>query len=98
MALVKGKIDPAKLTLVRMHVMSLLTDLFRAASPRTGLLEQSMRMIAEEGSGVVVVINRPMPGNLSRMIKVHQGTLDPQDMDELRDYGDRKSTRLNSSH
>src|SRR3546814_10326869 len=35
MALVKGKIDPAKPTLVRMHVMSLLTDLFRAASPRS---------------------------------------------------------------
>src|SRR3546814_16146056 len=45
MALVKGKIDPAKPTLVRMHVMSLLTDLFRAASPRTGLLAQSMRKI-----------------------------------------------------
>src|SRR3546814_3137019 len=48
MALVKGKIDPAKPTLVRMHVMSLLTDLFRAASPRseehTSELQSLMRI------------------------------------------------------
>src|SRR3546814_6052841 len=58
LALVKGRIDPGKPTLVRMHVMSPLSDMFGAVTPRARLLEQSMRLIAEEGTGVVVVINR----------------------------------------
>src|SRR3546814_5299935 len=36
-------------------------------------------------SGVVVVINRAGPGQLSRILKADGGSA--QDMDELRDYG-----------
>src|SRR3546814_687557 len=85
LALVKGRIDPGKPTLVRMHVMSPLSDMFGAVTPRARLLEQSMRLIAEEGTGVVVVINRAGPGQLSRILKADGGSA--QDMDELRDYG-----------
>src|SRR3546814_149753 len=66
LALVKGRIDPGKPTLVRMHVMSPLSDMFGAVTPRARLLEQSMRLIAEEGTGVVVVINRAGPVGLCR--------------------------------
>src|SRR3546814_12131891 len=83
MALAKGKIDPAKPTLVRMHVMSLLTDLFRAASPRTGLLEHSMRMIDEDRSGVVVVHNTLMLGHRPMILRVNQRHLYPPTTDKF---------------
>ena len=86
-ALVKGAIDPAKPTLVRMHALSLFTDAFAEAGQRGGLLEGAMKIIGEEGSGVIVVINRPMPDALSRALNVRSGKVEPKDMEELRDYG-----------
>src|SRR3546814_21160536 len=56
-----------------------------AVTPRARLLEQSMRLLAEEGTGVVVVINRAGPGQLSRILKADGGRA--KDMDDLRDYG-----------
>lgn len=50
-ALVKGRIDPARPTLVRMHVISTLTDIFAAQSSGSGVLESAMQAIAEEGAG-----------------------------------------------
>src|SRR3546814_9063491 len=78
LALVKGRIDPGKPTLVRMHVMSPLSDVFGAVTPRARLLEQSMRLIAEEGTAVVVVINRAGPGQLSRILKADGGSAQAQ--------------------
>ncbi len=69
MALVKGHIDPARPTLVRMHALALFDDVFARDTVRQGLLEGAMRMIAEEGAGVVVLINRPMPDHASRAIR-----------------------------
>jgi 3,4-dihydroxy 2-butanone 4-phosphate synthase/GTP cyclohydrolase II len=69
MALVKGHIDPAKPTLVRMHALSLFDDVFARDTERQGLLEGAMRMIAEEGAGVVVLINRPSADHASRAIR-----------------------------
>ncbi|MFA5969883.1 MAG: 3,4-dihydroxy-2-butanone-4-phosphate synthase [Sphingomonas sp.] len=89
MALQKGHIDPAKPTLVRMHSMSMLVDVFGEASTRSGLLSGSMQTIADEGAGIIVVINRPMPGLISRGMALRsQGKVagDPQ-VEELRDYG-----------
>ena len=87
-ALVKGKIDPARPTLVRMHALSLFSDLFGERSMRAGLLSRSMEIIAEEGSGVVVVLNRPMPDGFSKAMAAHaRSTAGEGDMDELRDYG-----------
>ncbi len=88
-ALVKGHIDPASPTLVRMHTASWFVDMFGELSARAGLLARSMEMIAEEGSGVVVVINRPMKDSLSRFIKLRgegKGAGAPE-IEELRDYG-----------
>ncbi|QKR99155.1 3,4-dihydroxy-2-butanone-4-phosphate synthase [Sphingomonas sp. CL5.1] len=88
-ALVKGHIDPAKPTLVRMHTASFFSDMFGELSPRADLLSRSMEMIGAEGSGVIVVINRPMQGAFSRFVKAHAEGKGPgaPEIEELRDYG-----------
>src|SRR5687767_11841501 len=89
MALVKGHIDPAKPTLVRMHALSLFDDVFAHDTDRQGLLEGAMRTIGEEGAGVVVLINRPAPDHASSAIRgldkrERTGGDEPA---EQRDYG-----------
>jgi 3,4-dihydroxy 2-butanone 4-phosphate synthase/GTP cyclohydrolase II len=86
-ALVKGHVDPGKPTLVRMHALSILSDAFAEEGARGGLLEGAMKAIAEEGAGVIVVINRPMPGAMTDALKVRAGAGAPADNAELRDYG-----------
>nr|WP_269141344.1 3,4-dihydroxy-2-butanone-4-phosphate synthase [Sphingomonas sp. IC-56] len=86
-ALVKGRIDPAKPTLVRMHALSPFSDIFGEGGARGGLLRRSMEIIGREGAGVVVVINRPRPDQFSVALDAKAGTLPPKDMEELRDYG-----------
>jgi 3,4-dihydroxy 2-butanone 4-phosphate synthase/GTP cyclohydrolase II len=90
MALVKGHIDPEKPTLVRMHAMSIFEDLFAQDSKRCGLLEGAMRIIGEEGAGVVVLINRPAPDYASNAVR-GLGRDEPADDGQLppeqRDYG-----------
>jgi 3,4-dihydroxy 2-butanone 4-phosphate synthase / GTP cyclohydrolase II len=89
MALVKGHIDPDKATLVRMHTLSIFADIYGEDSDRADLLHRSMEIIGEAGSGVIVTINRPMQGLMSRTIEiknsVRAGETPP--MEELRDYG-----------
>ena len=89
MALRKGMIDPAKPTLVRMHTMSMFVDVFGEDNERTGLLSRSMEAIAAEGSGVVVVINKPMVGVVSRFMQLRaEGkSAGAPEVEELRDYG-----------
>jgi 3,4-dihydroxy 2-butanone 4-phosphate synthase/GTP cyclohydrolase II len=68
MALVKGRVDPSRPTLVRMHALSLFDDVFGHDTERFGMLEAAMRTIGEEGAGVVVLLNRPTPDHASRAI------------------------------
>ncbi|MFN3724884.1 MAG: 3,4-dihydroxy-2-butanone-4-phosphate synthase [Allosphingosinicella sp.] len=86
-ALVKGALDPTQPVLVRMHALDLLSDGFGEASDRGRLLEGAMQQIGEAGSGVIVVINRNMPGALSRALKVRSGEPAQPDSEALRDYG-----------
>ena len=86
-ALVKGKIDPSKPTLVRMHGLSVISDAFGEDDARGRLLEGAMRIIGEEGAGVIVVINRPTQNALSQMLRARSGATDVGDMEALRDYG-----------
>ncbi|WP_313443258.1 3,4-dihydroxy-2-butanone-4-phosphate synthase [Novosphingobium sp.] len=86
-ALVKGRIDPSRPTLVRMHVISTLTDIFAGESGGSGVLESAMQTIAEDGTGVVIAINRARNDRFTMALKAQAGTLSPSDMDELRDYG-----------
>jgi len=91
MALVKGRIDPAKPTLVRMHSMAIFDDIFAQDTERYGMLEGAMRIIGEEGTGVVVLISRPSPGYATRAIADLDHKHEPADDDHLppeqRDYG-----------
>ncbi len=90
LALVKGAIDPGKPTLVRMHSLSLFPDVFGEENMRGDLVERSMRIIGEEGAGVMVLINRPGREYVSRAIRL--GELGAQTETvlpgaEQRDYG-----------
>ena len=90
MALIKGRIDPAKPTLVRMHTLSMFTDVFgEESTDRGNLLHRSMEMIAEEGSGVIVVINRQIGSSMSKVMDIKQQIRagETPDIEELRDYG-----------
>jgi 3,4-dihydroxy 2-butanone 4-phosphate synthase/GTP cyclohydrolase II len=86
-ALVKGHVDPSKPTLVRMHALNLISDVFAEEGRRGGLLEGAMKAIAEEGAGVIVVINRPMPDALAQSLRLRSGSAAPSDGEQLRDYG-----------
>jgi 3,4-dihydroxy 2-butanone 4-phosphate synthase/GTP cyclohydrolase II len=91
MALVKGHIDPAKPTLVRMHALSTFDDIFAQDTERYGMLVGAMRIIGEEGSGVVVLISRPSPDYATRAIEGLDRKQPPAEEDQLppeqRDYG-----------
>jgi len=89
LALVKGHIDPDKPTLVRMHTLSIFADIFGEVSERSELLHRSMEIIAEEGAGVIVVINRPMQRLMSRAMEIKEEVRNGGDapLEELRDYG-----------
>ena len=86
-ALVKGEIDPAKPMLVRMHALNVFADLFAEMSQRGGLLEGAMQLIGEEGSGVIVLINRPMPDFISTTLRIRSGQVPLTDPSHFRDYG-----------
>ncbi|MBV8686021.1 MAG: 3,4-dihydroxy-2-butanone-4-phosphate synthase [Alphaproteobacteria bacterium] len=85
-ALVKGKIDPSRPTLVRMHQLSLFSDAFGEEGGRGGMLRGAMKIIGEEGRGVIVVLNRAMPDALSAALNLRSGKA-ARPPEELRDYG-----------
>ena len=85
--LVKGRIDPSRPVLVRMHALSPFGDIFGEDDARGRLLERSMEMIAAEGSGVIVVINRPRADGFTTAVRLKAGEQVEVPMEELRDYG-----------
>ena len=97
-ALVKGDLHTDDPVLVRMHAMSVLDDVLGdAKSGRSGELTAAMRLIGEEGRGIVVLIREPLPTSLSdavsaRALGKEQGTrklaaAQSSGPRELRDYG-----------
>ena len=86
-ALVKGHVDPDKPTLVRMHALSIFSDVFAEAGERGGLLRGAMKAISDAGSGVIVLINRPAADALTEALKVRSGAKDERDVAAIRDYG-----------
>jgi len=86
-ALVKG--DPAAPSpiTVRMHAVNLFTDtLGQRSGGRGGEIEASMRTIAEEGRGVMVLIREPLTVVLAEQRR-RAGEPIPPAGAELRDYG-----------
>ncbi|WP_447729008.1 3,4-dihydroxy-2-butanone-4-phosphate synthase [Sphingomonas koreensis] len=86
-ALLKGRVNPDKPTLVRMHVLSPFGDLFGEEGARGKLLERSMEIIGEEGAGVIIVINKPRADAFTMAVERKAGIRTEADMEELRDYG-----------
>ena len=86
-ALVKG--DPAAPSpiTVRMHAVNLFTDtLGQRSGGRGGEIEASMRYIAEEGRGVIVLIREPLTVVLAEQRRRSGEPIAPAGA-ELRDYG-----------
>jgi 3,4-dihydroxy 2-butanone 4-phosphate synthase/GTP cyclohydrolase II len=87
LVLQKGHVIPDQPTLVRMHQLSLLDDVYGAEGSRSGLLAKSMEIIGNEGSGLIVILTGNEDGDfVSRCVQSHAG-LTPAGMDELRNYG-----------
>lgn len=89
MALVKGHVDPDKPTLVRMHTLAFFPDIFGELGTRASLLSRSMELIAQEGNGVIVVLNKPMVNSMSNVIDMKLDILQGKypKMEDMRDYG-----------
>ena len=83
LVLKKGRIDPAKPTLVRVHVLSIFHDLLREPGGRAGLIQHAMDAIAAEGAGVLVLIRDGRQDSISKQIEAHR-TGEPN---QQRDYG-----------
>ncbi len=87
-ALVKGKIDPDKPTLVRVHKLDVLRDVLgdnEAGSSK----QRSLEMIAKEG-GVLLLIREPSATSLSDSVKARIAEREKgekPDHSDLRDYG-----------
>jgi len=56
LVLQKGDIEAGKVTLVRMHGVSLFADMLGEIGPRNGMLHRAMEIIAEEEAGVIVLL------------------------------------------
>jgi 3,4-dihydroxy 2-butanone 4-phosphate synthase/GTP cyclohydrolase II len=86
LALIHGTIDPSQPVMVRMHSIDLFADLIGESCPRSGVLHGAMRMIEQQGSGVVVALHAAAPGSLSRAIDVRAGK-PVEGGDAVRGYG-----------
>ena len=89
-ALVKGDIAAAGPVMVRVHALNVLDDVLGDASTgKAGEIQQVMRMIEEEGRGVLVLIREPQPSAISKRVRARLGEEGDPDFigDELRDYG-----------
>ncbi len=82
----KGHVDPDKPTLVRMHATAIFPDLFGQDTGRANMLQESMKIIGEEGAGLIVFISPRVPDLYSRQVRSLAGGK-PAPMDQLRDYG-----------
>jgi len=89
--LAKGDITTDEPVLVRMHSLNVLDDVLGdLSSGKAGELQRAMKMISDEGRGVVVIIREPHPRNLSDIVRIRMAQdTDPHDArpEPLRDYG-----------
>ena len=95
-AVVKGDVTTDDSVLVRMHAMNILDDTLRdTKNPRAGELEMSLRMIAKEGRGAVVLIRDSWNARFSNQVSLRATDTDVQPIKPqgekpapvIRDYG-----------
>ncbi|MGE3248477.1 MAG: 3,4-dihydroxy-2-butanone-4-phosphate synthase [Beijerinckiaceae bacterium] len=97
LVLIRGDISGDEPVIVRMHQANIfadaLGDIMQApffggpARPRSGELEASMRLIARENRGVIVIIRDPNENFISRALQEREGTEMGKPIHELRQYG-----------
>ena len=103
-ALVKGDLSGDEPVLVRMHQLNPFTDALGdtyggeffggEARARAGELEASLKLIADTGRGVVVLIRDHEPTMFSRIVLERQGKGVKQPIADLRQYGIGAQTLL----
>ncbi len=86
-ALVKGDVSTAEPVLVRMHAVNVFDDLLLGAGGRACIIEDSMRAIADEGRGVIVIIRDTDATIVSDMLLMDEKTRKEQGPRRLREYG-----------
>jgi len=86
LVLVHGALDTTSPVMVRMHSLDLFADVIGESCARSGVLQGAMRMIEQQGSGVVVALHAAAPGSLSRSIDVRAGK-PVEGGDAVRGYG-----------
>lgn len=80
-ALQKGRIMPDQSTLVRMHGMSLFSDVLGQPGDRKRILQRAMEEVGKAGSGVIVVLMPETTEELAQELSGGSRTMD------LRSYG-----------
>jgi len=90
-ALVKGDISGPEPVLVRMHALNVLEDVLGDRhSGHGGELQTSMRMVAEAGRGVIVLLREAQAASLTERLAAKGLSDEPpnsRDPKSLRDYG-----------
>ena len=85
-ALIKGDVTAPGTVPVRMHALDVLSDTLGDTAGKAGVLQSTMRLIAKEERGVVVLIREALPTAVSDKIRRKAGEHVPHQV-ELRDYG-----------
>jgi 3,4-dihydroxy 2-butanone 4-phosphate synthase/GTP cyclohydrolase II len=89
-ALIKGTLDPAKPVLVRVQVENTVADVFGTASPASRpQIQNSLRALAENGSGVLLYLRRATLGETSvfQTTTTSEGALEIASTMNMREYG-----------
>ncbi|MGE0152806.1 MAG: 3,4-dihydroxy-2-butanone-4-phosphate synthase [Reyranellaceae bacterium] len=87
-ALVKGDVAGDNPVLVRMHAMNIFSDVLGEIRPgRGGEIEQCMRLIAQEGRGVIVLIRESLEVVMAERQRRDGQPVQKSVLNELRDYG-----------
>ncbi|MGH6876913.1 MAG: 3,4-dihydroxy-2-butanone-4-phosphate synthase, partial [Rhizomicrobium sp.] len=84
-ALVKGDLAGSEPVLVRMHALNIFTDMLGYAPFERDILAESMRIVAEAGRGVVVVLRQTRPTFVSDAML--RRTADDVDRRRVKEYG-----------
>ncbi|WP_051361772.1 bifunctional 3,4-dihydroxy-2-butanone-4-phosphate synthase/GTP cyclohydrolase II [Solimonas soli] len=91
LAMVKGNVDSAKPTLVRVHLRNTLQDLLGVEHDDFGWpLRRALKRVADEGSGVVVVLRKPESARefVQQVVALNMRDETPHDVRPLlRTYG-----------
>jgi 3,4-dihydroxy 2-butanone 4-phosphate synthase/GTP cyclohydrolase II len=83
----KGDVTAPGPVLVRMHGLNIFEDLVGDSLRHPNQVPSAMKIIAEEGRGVVVIINDIREGSLTKVVRKRAGAASASTPPELRDYG-----------